>query len=60
MNKIICKVFWVGTSKSGNHYVGVNYEQDGFIAKGFVRVTEEKADSLKVEDKIEVPVNALQ
>ena len=54
-----CKVFWVGTSKSGNHYVGVSYEVDGFICKSFVGVNADKAATVKVDDEIKVPEAAL-
>ena len=53
------KVFWVGTSKSGKHYLGVNYEKDGFICKSFVQVTEAKASEVSVDDDITVPEAAL-
>ncbi len=53
------KIFWIGTSKSGNHYLGVNYEEKGFICKSFVQVTEAKADEVEVGEEITVPEAAL-
>lgn len=53
------KIFWVGTSKSGNHYFGCTYEEKGFIIKCFVQVTEEKLGELEVDAEIEVPRSAL-
>jgi len=53
------KIFWIGTSKSGNHYLGVNYEKDGFICKSFVQVTEAKASEVEVGEEITVPEAAL-
>jgi len=60
MNKITCKVFWVGQSKKGNDYIGVTFEEDGFISKSFVRVTAERAEKINVDDELLIPVNALQ
>ena len=53
------KIFWIGQSKSGNHYIGVTYEEDGFICKSFVQLTETKAAELEVEQEITVPKGAL-
>jgi hypothetical protein len=52
-------IFWIGTSKSGNHYLGVNYEENGFICKSFVQVTEAKASELEKGQTIEIPKAAL-
>lgn len=53
MVKVI--IFWIGDSKSGNHYLGVNRISGDFAsAKGyFVRVI--NPDKFKVGDTVEVP-----
>jgi len=52
-------VFWKGQSKSGNYYLGVTFEEQGFIGKKFIQVTEAKFGELPEEGEIKVPVSAL-
>ena len=52
-------IFWKGLSKSGNHYLGVNFEEQGFISKKFIQVTEAKYAELPEEGEIKVPASAL-
>lgn len=53
-------IFWIGVSKtSGKNYIGVNYEENGFICKSFVQVTETKAGELEKGQTIEIPKAAL-
>ena len=53
-------VFWKGQSKSGNYYIGVNYDEQGFIAKKFIQVTETKYGELPDSGEISVPASVLQ
>ena len=52
-------IFWKGQSKSGNFYLGVNYELDGFMVKKFIQVTEKKYDELPDTGEVNVPAAAL-
>ena len=54
-----CTIFWKGQSKSGKYYLGVNYEENGFLCKSFVGVSEAKFDELPEEGEIEIPEKAL-
>ena len=54
-----CIIFWKGQSKSGNFYVGVNYDVDGFMCKKFIQVTEAKFETLPESGEINVPESAL-
>ena len=55
------KLFWVGESKSGNHYLGIQNEEQGFIIRKFIQVTAEKAAEFegKEDTEISVPASAL-
>jgi hypothetical protein len=52
-------IFWKGQSKSGNYYLGVTFEEQGFISKKFIQVTESKFGELPEEGEIKVPASAL-
>jgi hypothetical protein len=52
-------IFWKGQSKSGNFYLGVSYDLDGFLVRKFVQVTEEKYDKLPDTGEVNVPAAAL-
>jgi hypothetical protein len=52
-------IFWKGQSKSGNFYLGVNYELDGFLVRKFIQVTEEKYKVLPETGEVNVPAAAL-
>lgn len=54
------KVFWKGQSKSGNYYIGVSFDEQGFITRKFVQVTESKFAQLPEEGEISVPASVLQ
>jgi len=54
-----CSIFWKGQSKSGNYYLGVDYEVSGFIFKRFVRVTELKYADLPESGEVNIPEEAL-
>lgn len=34
-----CTVLWYGTSKSGNHYISVEYFESDFAVSKFIKVT---------------------
>lgn len=53
------KIDWIGTSRSGNHYFGFDTEQDGFMFRKFVQVTEDKSKEHAIGDEIEIPSAAL-
>lgn len=53
-------VFWKGKSKSGNYYIGVNYDEQGFMLKKFIQVTESKYSELPDTGEISIPASALQ
>jgi hypothetical protein len=52
-----CKVFWYGESKSGNHYVGVEFLEGDFYVKRFVKVSGNT--EYEAGQSIEVPEAAL-
>jgi hypothetical protein len=52
-------IFWKGQSKSGKFYIGVTYEQDGFLLRKFVQLTEKKYDELPDTGEVSVPAIAL-
>ena len=52
-----CKVFWSGASKSGNHYVGVEYFEGDFAVKRFVKVT--GTVEYTVDQEVQIPDAAL-
>ena len=52
-----CTIFWVGTSKAGNHYIGVEYYIGDFAAKKFIKVSGHI--EYAVDQVIEVPEAAL-
>ena len=52
-------LFWKGQSKTGRYYVGVEFEQSGFLLKKFIQVTEAKYVELPDEGEISVPASAL-
>lgn len=54
-----CTIFWIGQSKSGNFYLGVNYFVSGFKCTSFVGVTEAKASEHTVGEEISIPSKAL-
>ena len=55
-----CTIFWKGQSKSGNYYLGVTFEEQGFIMKKFIQVTEAKFEELPESGEINIPAAALQ
>jgi hypothetical protein len=52
-------LFWKGQSKSGHYYIGVNFDQQGFLCKKFIQVTEAKFAELPDTGDIEAPAAAL-
>ena len=53
-------IFWKGQSKSGHYYIGVTFEDQGFITKRFIQLTEQKFTELPDSGEIKVPTSALQ
>ena len=53
-------VFWKGQSKSGHYYIGVTFDNQGFIIKKFIELTESKFNELPDSGEISVPASALQ
>lgn len=54
-----CTIFWIGTSKKGNHYLGVNYYVSGFKCTSFVGVDEETASTFTIGQETKIPSKAL-
>ena len=52
-------LFWKGQSKSGNYYIGVTFDDNGFISKKFIQVTEKKFNELPDTGEITVPKSVL-
>jgi len=52
-------LFWKGQSKTGKYWLGVTYEDNGFMMKSFIQVTAEKFEELPETGEIEVPTKAL-
>jgi hypothetical protein len=54
-------IFWKGASKSNpdHFYLGVNWDENGFICKKFLRITEEKYNEVGDSGEISVPIAAL-
>ena len=55
-----CTIFWKGQSKSGNYYLGVTFEEQGFMMKKFIQLTESKFEELADSGEINIPTAALQ
>lgn len=53
-------IFWKGQSKSGHFYIGVTFDNSGFICKKFIELTEKKFDEVPDSGEISVPTSALQ
>ena len=55
-----CKVFWSGTSQSGNKYVGVEYAEGDFMVKKFLKLKDDADLNKYAKDaEIQVPTAAL-
>lgn len=52
-------IFWKGQSKSEKFYIGVSFEEAGFVCKKFLNVTEDKYAELPETGEISVPNAAL-
>lgn len=52
-----CKVFWSGVSKSGNHYIGVQYFEGDFGVRKFIPVT--GTVEYTVDQEVQIPDAAL-
>lgn len=52
-----CTIFWIGTSKTGNNYIGVHYMISGFKCTSFVGVDDLTAYT--VGNDVKIPSKAL-